>query len=67
MLGLIIGVINTIRLQKEAEKKAIMDAKIAAALAKKSSKTKSIRRTKSSRSKINIKGGRVKWINLKTY
>jgi electron transport complex protein RnfE len=46
MLGLIIGIINTIRLQKEAEKKAIMDAKIAAALAKKAAKQKALEEQK---------------------
>ena len=40
MLGLIIGTLNTIRLSKEKQKKAIMDAKIAAALAKKAAKQK---------------------------
>lgn len=42
MLGLIIGVINTVRIKKEREKKAIMDAKIAAALAKKAAKKKAL-------------------------
>lgn len=40
MLGLIIGIINTVKLDKEKKKKAIMDAKIAAALAKKAEKQK---------------------------
>ena len=42
MLGLIIGTINTIRIKKEKEKKAIMDAKIAVALAKKAAKQKAL-------------------------
>lgn len=42
MLGLIIGTINTVRIKKEKEKKAIMDAKIAAALAKKAAKQKAL-------------------------
>lgn len=42
MLGLIIGVINTVKIKKEREKKAIMDAKIAAALAKKAAKKKAL-------------------------
>ena len=46
MLGLIIGIINTIRIKKEKEKKAIMDAKIAAALAKKAAKKKALEEAK---------------------
>lgn len=46
MLGLIIGVINTVRIKKEKEKKAIMDAKIAAALAKKAAKQKALEEAK---------------------
>jgi len=37
-LGLLIGIINTVRLDKEKKKKAILDAKIQAALAKKAAK-----------------------------
>jgi len=46
MLGLIIGTINTIRLNKEAKKKAEMDAKIKAALAKKAAKQKAAEEAK---------------------
>lgn len=46
MLGLIIGTINTVRLNKEAKKKAEMDAKIKAALAKKAAKQKAAEEAK---------------------
>lgn len=46
VLGLLIGIINTIRLNEEAKKKAIMDAKIAAALAKKAAKQKALEEAK---------------------
>jgi len=48
MLGLIIGTINTIRLNKAAKKKAEMDLKIAAALAKKAAKQKALEEQKAS-------------------
>ena len=38
ILGLLIGIINTVRLDKEKQKKAALDIKIAAALAKKAAK-----------------------------
>jgi len=46
MLGLIIGIINTIRLDNAAKKKAEMDKKIAAALAKKAAKQKALEEQK---------------------
>lgn len=41
-LGLLIGIINTVKLKKEKEKKAIMDEKIRVALAKKAAKKKAL-------------------------
>lgn len=41
-LGLLIGIINTVRLGKEKKKKAIMDEKIRVALAKKAAKKKAL-------------------------
>lgn len=52
MLGLIIGIINTIRLDKEAKKKAIMDEKIRIALAKKAAKQKALEEQKASELKL---------------
>lgn len=52
MLGLIIGVINTIRLNKEKKRKAEMDIKIKAALAKKAAKQKALEEQKSTVTKL---------------
>lgn len=41
-LGLLIGIINTVRINKQNKAKAIMDAKIKAALAKKAAKQKAL-------------------------
>lgn len=46
VLGLLIGIINTIRIDKEKKKKAIMDIKIAAALAKKAAKLQALEAAK---------------------
>ena len=46
VLGLLIGIINTIRMNNEAKKKAIMDAKIKAALEKKAAKQKALEEAK---------------------
>jgi electron transport complex protein RnfE len=46
MLGLIIGIINTVRIRNEKIKKAELDAKIAAALAKKAAKQKALEEAK---------------------
>lgn len=42
VLGLLIGIINTVRIDKEKKKKAIMDQKIKEALAKKAAKKKAL-------------------------
>ena len=46
VLGLLIGIINTIRIDKEKKKKAIMDEKIRIALAKKAAKQKALAEAK---------------------
>lgn len=61
-LGLLIGIINTVRIKKEKEKKAIMDAKIKAALAKKAAKQKALEEQKAKAASqkeeqvVNVKG-----------
>lgn len=55
-LGLLIGIINTIRIKKEKEKKAIMDAKIKAALAKKAAKQKALEEQKQKEETLQVKG-----------
>ena len=49
-LGMLIGIINTVRIDREKKKKAIMDAKIAAALAKKAAKQKALEEAKAKES-----------------
>jgi electron transport complex protein RnfE len=46
VLGLLIGIINTVRIDKERKKKAIMDIKIKEALAKKAAKQKALEEQK---------------------
>jgi electron transport complex protein RnfE len=50
-LGLLIGIINTVRIDKEKKKKAIMDEKIRVALAKKAAKKKALEEQKALESK----------------
>jgi electron transport complex protein RnfE len=54
-LGLLIGIINTVRIDREKKKKAILDAKIAAALAKKAAKQKALEEQKAQAPKPTLK------------
>ncbi|AIO18858.1 Electron transport complex protein RnfE [Candidatus Izimaplasma bacterium HR1] len=55
-LGLLIGIINTVRIGREKKAKAIMDAKIKAALAKKAAKQKALEEQNQKESIIKAKG-----------
>jgi electron transport complex protein RnfE len=52
MLGILIGIINTIRMRREDERKAELDAKIKAALAKKAAKKKALEEQKAKEAKL---------------
>jgi len=54
-LGLLIGIINTVRLDREKKKKAIMDEKIRVALAKKAAKKKALEAQQNQEPTINLK------------
>lgn len=54
-LGILIGIINTVRLNKEKKAKAIFDAKVKAALAKKAAKQKALEEQKNQEETIKPK------------
>ena len=54
-LGLLIGIINTVRLNKEKKAKAIMDEKIKNALAKKAARLKALEDQKKNHPQNNLK------------
>ena len=54
-LGLLIGIINTVRIDKEKKKKAIMDEKIRIALEKKAAKKQALEAQQAKETKINLK------------